>query len=395
MQVPSPVIPQALNDSAARFAELRQAIHAHPELGTEVPRTSALVASQLREWGYEVHQVGGHGLVARLRAGSSGRSLGLRADMDALPMQERTGLPYASTIAGRMHACGHDGHTATLMAAAEYLAATRHFDGTLNLIFQPDEEGMTGAVAMLADGLFERFPCDAIFALHNGPGIPVGQAIVQSGPMGGSSDHVTITFRGVGGHGAMPERTADPTLALGLTIVALQGIVARNLAAAESGVISIGKIVAGTTYNIIPQTATLELSVRAGSPDVRARLEKRIREVAHHEAAACGLSAEIDYKPLVPSVFNTPDETAMARKAVASVLGEAGILDGFPRHLGSEDFAWMLEKCPGCYFVLGNGTGKWSGCSVHNEGYDFNDELIPLGAACWVALTEQFLSVQP
>lgn len=385
-------IPLALTESTERFAELRHRIHAHPELGADVPRTAEMAATLLREWGYSVHTVGGHGLVAQLKVGNGTRTIGIRADMDALPLQERTGLPYASQVAGRMHACGHDGHTATLLAAAEYLAATRHFDGTLNLIFQPDEEGMTGALAMMNDGLFERFPCDAIYAFHNAPGLPVGMAVVQSGPMGGSSDRATITFRGKGGHGAMPHRATDPTLALASTVVALQGIVARNVAPVDAAVISVGEMQAGSTYNIIPETATLKLSVRATVAEVRDLLETRIREVVTHQAASCGVTADIAYERLAPAICNTVEETAIARQAVASVLGSDKVIQVPPSmQMGSEDFAWMLERMPGCYFALGNGTGEWVGCSVHNDGYDFNDQLIPLGAACWVALAEGYL----
>lgn len=386
-------IPAAISSAASRFAELRHRIHAHPELGADVPRTAAMVAGLLREWGYDVHTgIGGHGIVAQLKVGNGPRRIGIRADMDALPLQERTGLPYASEVPGRMHACGHDGHTATLLAAAEYLAATRNFDGTLNLIFQPDEEGMTGALSMMEDGLFERFPCDAIYAFHNAPGLPVGMAVVQPGAQGGSSDRVTVTFRGKGGHGAIPNRAADPTLALAHTVVALQGIIARNVAPVDAGVISVGQIEAGTTYNIIPETATLKLSVRATLPEVRKLLEERIRAVVTHQAASAGVEAEIDYQHLVPAIRNTPAEAAIAREAVASVLGNDKVIQVPPStQMGSEDFAWMLEKVPGCYFVLGNGTGEWVGCSVHNDGYDFNDALIPLGAACWVALAEGYL----
>jgi len=386
-------VSSALADAAERFSRLRQDIHAHPELGADVPRTAGIVANLLREWGYDVYTgIGGHGIVAQLKVGDGKRSIGMRADMDALPLQERTGLPYASQIPGHMHACGHDGHTATLLAAAEYLATTRQFDGTLNLIFQPDEEGMTGALSMMEDGLFDRFPCDAIYAYHNAPGLPVGKAVVQPGPQGGSSDRVTVTFRGKGGHGAIPHRATDPTLALALTVVALQGIVSRNVAPVDAGVISVGQIEAGTTYNIIPEFATLKLSVRATVPAVRELLEQRIREVVTYQAASCGVTAEIEYQHLVPAICNAQTEAAIARAAVASVLGADKVIQVPPStQMGSEDFAWMLEKVPGCYFVLGNGTGQWVGCSVHNDGYDFNDALIPLGAACWVALVQGYL----
>ena len=392
----SPSIPQALHAGADRFAELRHRIHANPELGADVPHTSQLVAGLLREWGYDVHSVGGHGLVGQLKVGNGTRTIGLRADMDALPMQERTGLPYASQVAGRMHACGHDGHTATLLAAAEHLAATRNFNGTLNLIFQPDEEGLAGAVAMMEDGLFERFPCDGIYAFHNAPGLPLGVAVVQSGPLGGSSDRVTVTFSGRGGHGAMPNLAVDPTLALASTVVALQGIVSRNVAPVDAAVISVGQMQAGTTHNIIPETAMLKLSVRATKPEVRELLETRIREVITHQAASYGVRAEIVYERLVPAICNTPEQTAIARRAVASVLGDERVIQVPPSsQMGSEDFAWMLEKRPGCYFALGNGLGgQWVGCSLHNDGYDFNDKLIPIGAACWVALVEDQLRAE-
>ncbi|MBN3854899.1 amidohydrolase [Paraburkholderia sp. Ac-20340] len=386
-------LPAPLLASAERFAALRRRLHAHPEIGAQVPDTAALVAGLLREWGYDVHTgIGGDGIVAQLKIGNGTRRLGLRADMDALPMQERTGLPWQSTIAGRMHACGHDGHTVTLLAAAEHLAATRDFDGTLNLIFQPDEEGLSGAAEMMRDGLFTRFPCDAIFAFHNAPGLLLGKAVVQAGPLGGSSDRVTVTFRGKGGHGAMPHRATDPTLALCISVVALQGIVSRNLAPADAGVISVGEISSGSTYNIIPETATLKLTVRAATAAVRDLLETRIRTVIASQAAACGVEVDIAYDRLVPAIHNTADEAAVARAAVAGILGEAQVISVAPgTHLGSEDFAWMLEQVPGCYFSLGNGQGEWHGCSLHNDGYDFNDALIPIGAACWISLVQSYL----
>ncbi|CAG2150550.1 Hippurate hydrolase [Cupriavidus yeoncheonensis] len=387
-------IPAALHEAAQRFAQVRQRIHARPELGAEVGNTSELVAGLLKQWGYSVHAVGGRGLVGQLKVGDGTRGIGLRADMDALPLQERTGLPYASEIPGRMHACGHDGHTATLLAAAEYLASTRNFTGTLNLIFQPDEEGLTGALAMMADGLFERFPCDGVYAFHNAPGLPLGAAVVQDGPLGGSSDRVTVTFRGRGGHGAMPDLAVDPTLAMSATVLALQGIVSRNVAPVDAAVISVGEMHAGTTYNIIPETATLRLSVRATRPEVRELLERRIREVIAHQAASYGVQAEVGYERMVPAIRNSAREAGIARDAVASVVGSERVIRVPPSsQMGSEDFAWMLEKMPGCYFALGNGMAgqAWVGCSLHNDGYDFNDRLIPIGAACWVALAEQYL----
>ncbi|WP_449432994.1 M20 aminoacylase family protein [Pseudomonas putida] len=382
-----------LQNSAADFARIRQDIHRAPELGGDTPRTSALVAEMLGGWGYEVHTgVGGHGVVGVLRRGNGKRSLGIRADMDALPILEKNGLPWASQHPGRMHACGHDGHTATLLAAAEQLARSASFDGTLNLIFQPDEEGLAGAKLMIEDDLFTRFPCDAVYAYHNMPGLAVGQAVVQSGGFMASSERVTITLNGRGGHGAMPERAIDPVPALGAIIGALQTVVSRNLAADDAAVITVGTVHAGSAYNIIPQTACLQVSVRTATPRIRELVERRIRAIVAGQAASYGVSAEIDYQLLAPVLVNSEAETERLRAVVESVLGVENVLKQMPvRLMGSEDFAWMLNARPGCYFVLGNGHGEFTGCSVHNDHYDFNDSVIPLGAACWVALAQGYL----
>lgn len=375
------------------FTRIRRDIHAHPELGAEVERTADLVAGLLREWGYETHTgIGGQGVVGVLRNGSGHRRIGLRADMDALPMQEHTGLPHASTIDGRMHACGHDGHTAILLAAACHLAQNRNFDGTLVLIFQPDEEGLSGAKAMIEDGLFERFPCDAVYALHNMPGKEAGNGVVRPGVFMASSDRVTIRLQGKGGHAAMPHLSQDPTVALAGIIMALQTIVSRNLSPQEAGVVSIGRVQAGTTSNVIPDQALLELSVRALTPESRTLLETRIHEIAQGQASAYGVEASVEYHRLVPPLQNSDAESALMHQCVAEVLGEDRVESREARPLmGSEDFAWMLAEKPGCYFLLANGVGEWVGCSVHNPHYDFNDRLIPLGAACWVRLVERYL----
>lgn len=376
------------------FIKIRRDIHAHPELGGDTQRTAALVAEMLSSWGYEVHrQIGGHGVVGVLKKGDGQRSLGIRADMDALPIVEKNGLPWASRHEGRMHACGHDGHTATLLAAAEQLSRSIEFDGTLNLIFQPDEEGLAGAQQMLNDGLFRRFPCDAVYAYHNLPGLPVGQAVVSAGGFMASSERVTISLTGRGGHGAMPERAVDPTPALACLINALQTIVSRNLAADEAAVISVGSIQAGTAYNIIPETAQLQLSVRTTTPQIRERVERRIREIVGGQCAAFGVSADVNYRLLAPVLVNSSEESARMLDVARKVLGEANVFQSLPaRVMASEDFAWMLEERPGCYFVLGNGLGEFNGCSVHNDHYDFNDELITLGAACWVELVKGYLA---
>ncbi|MBJ2239797.1 amidohydrolase [Pseudomonas sp. MF6768] len=382
-----------LQDSTERFVTIRRDIHAQPELGQNTQDTAALVIGLLESWGYAVHSgIGGCGVVGVLRRGNSSKSLGLRADMDALPIVERNGLPWASRREGVMHACGHDGHTATLLAAAEQLALHSEFDGTVNLIFQPDEEGLTGAKAMMDDDLFRRFPCDAVYAFHNMPGFPVGHAIIKNGGVMASSERVCITLTGRGGHGAMPERSIDPVPALAGVISALQTVVSRNIGVNDSAVISIGKVQAGTAVNIIPETAMLELSVRTLDPRVRAFVEQRIREIVQGQAASFGVTAHIDYQLLAPVLVNTPVETQHMLEAAKRALGPANVMEQVSlKAMGSEDFAWMLHEVPGCYFGLGNGLGEFNGCSVHNDHYDFNDELIPLGAACWVALVEGYL----
>ena len=387
-------IKQQLQNSTERFALIRRDIHSFPELGGETLRTAELVAEMLGGWGYEVHtQVGGNGVVGVLRRGNSQRSLGIRADMDALPILEKNGLPWASQHPGRMHACGHDGHTTTLLAAAEHLAQCSEFDGTLNLIFQPDEEGLAGAKQMIDDDLFGRFPCDAVYAFHNKPGLPVGKAVVQVGGFMASSERVTITLTGRGGHGAMPERAIDPIPALASIISSLQTVVSRNLATDDAAVISVGVVQAGSVYNIIPETAKMLVSVRTATPEIRDRVERRIREIVEGQAASFGVKADIDYQLLAPVLVNSAAETERMRAAAKKVLGSENVLDKMPmRLMGSEDFAWMLQVRPGCYFMLGNGTGEFTGCSVHNDHYDFNDEITPLGAACWVALVEEYLS---
>jgi hippurate hydrolase len=371
------------------FIDIRRQIHANPELGAEVADTAALVAGLLREWGYDVHTgIGGHGVVGQLKRGDGQRTLGIRADMDALPIVETTGLPYASRVPGKMHACGHDGHTAILLAAAKHLATHATFNGTLNLIFQPDEENLSGARRMIEDGLFERFPCDAVYALHNGPGVPVGQIVVKTGPVTAASDVATVTLDGVGGHGAMPEQSRDPIVAAGALIMALQTIVSRNLAAREVGVVSIGAIHGGATHNVIPASVKLLLNMRSTTNEVRERIETRIRDIVTLQAQAFGVDATIDYQRLVPVVMNAEGPSEAARQVAAQLVGEDNVLTDTPGMIGSEDFAWMSQVVPGCYVVLGNGVGEWGGCMCHNPKYEFNDKIISLGASFWVRLVE-------
>ncbi|MEK1906344.1 MAG: M20 aminoacylase family protein [Pseudomonas sp.] len=375
------------------FASIRRQIHQHPELGFEEHRTSELVAGYLRQWGYEVHEgVGGTGVVGVLQSGSGSRSIGIRADMDALPIHEESGVAYCSQHAGKMHACGHDGHTAILLCAARYLAETRRFDGTLHLIFQPAEETLGGAKRMIEDGLFERFPCDAVYALHNMPGLPVGMFVTQAGAMSASSDVATIKLIGVGGHGAMPHKTKDPVVAAAELVLALQTIVARNVPAGEVGVVTVGAIHAGEAPNVIPDVATLKLSVRSTNPDIRKLLRQRISAIAQGVAQTHDLGMELDYDDRIGVLLNTPAETALLQDVARELVGEQAVLTSVPTgYLGSEDFASMLEVRPGCYIVTGNGNSGPSGCMVHNPGYDFNDQAIPFGASLWARLVETYL----
>lgn len=378
---------------AETFVGIRRQIHANPELGFEVGGTARLVAECLQSWGYEVHTgIGRTGVVGQLKVGTGTKRLGIRADMDALPIVEATGLPYASKVAGKMHACGHDGHTAILLAAAKALADSRCFDGTLNVIFQPDEENLCGAKAMIEDGLFERFPCDTVFGLHNMPGVPAGTFRVLAGPVSLSSDVADVTLRGVGGHGAMPHRARDPIAAAAAIVTALQTVVARNVAPDDTAVVSVGFIQGGATHNVIPELVKLGLNVRAARPETRALVEERIREIIALTAQAHGVHADIDYRQLTPPMVNADGPTGLMQEICAELVGTENVVTHPPKGLnGSEDFAWMLNAVPGCYVILGNGEGEFGGCMVHNPGYDFNDEVLPLGAACWVRLAQRFL----
>jgi hippurate hydrolase len=382
-----------LTGAAGPFRQLRRDIHANPELGFEVGRTASLVADRLRAWGYEVVTgVGGSGVVGTLRNGGN-RSIGLRADMDALPLQEGTGLPWASRVDGRMHACGHDGHTAILLCAAEHLARTRSFNGTVNLIFQPDEENLCGAKAMIDDGLFDRFPCDAVFGLHNGPGIAFGEALAVPGLMLCACDRATITIQGVGAHGAQPHKSRDPVVATAAMVMALQTVAARNVDPDQFCVVTVGAMNAGAGHNVIPETGVLKVDIRFKDPEVGATIKERIRTIIEGQAMAYGVSAHIDYDHRVPVVHNHAEETALAHDVFRELVGPDKVRSVLPRQgTGSEDFAWMLQVRPGCYVLLGNGEGEWHGCHVHNPGYDFNDDCIPLGAAYWVRLVERYLS---
>lgn len=384
----------ALAARVGEFIQLRRDIHRRPELAFEEHQTAELVAAKLTAWGYAVHRgLGGTGVVGTLQRGKGTRSLGLRADMDALPIQEQTGLAWASDIPGRMHACGHDGHTAMLLAAAQALARDTDFTGTLHLIFQPAEEGGGGALRMMQDGLFTRFPCDAVFAMHNMPGVPAGHLVFRDGPAMASSDYVTIHLHGTGGHGAMPHRAADPLVAAASIVMALQTVVSRNVDPLDAAVVTVGAIHAGQANNVIPATATLELSVRALTPQVRTLLEQRIKALVAAQAEGFGVRAEVVWKPGYCVLVNTVKETNFARQVAVNTFGADRVTLHGPALTGSEDFAFMLEQVPGSYFLIGNGDGASAGaCMVHNPGYDFNDDNILVGASYWVNLVKAFFA---
>ncbi len=380
------------DDLTAELIETRRHLHAHPELSFEEHETAAYVADRLERWGYEVtRNVGGLGVVGRLRQGTGGRSIAIRADMDALPIMEATGLPYASTAAGKMHACGHDGHTTMLLGAAEYLARTRHFNGTVNLIFQPAEEAGkgSGAQAMIKDGLFDRFPCDAIFGLHNHPGAPAGTFLMRPGPLMAASDTATITIVGRGGHASRPHLTVDPIVVAANMVMALQTVVSRNVNPIETAVVTVGTIHGGTASNVIPETAEIVASIRSFSPEVRDLLERRVRGIATSIAEAHGASVSIDYERGYPVVINSDKETAFAIDVLKELVGDdkVGVCPMIP---GSEDFAYFLEHKPGCFLRLGNGENS---PILHSSKYDFNDDSLTTGAAMWARLTERFLSL--
>ena len=389
---------QALRARAGEFISLRRDIHRHPELAFEEHRTAALVADKLEGWGYTVHRgIGGTGVVGTLVRGRGPRRLGIRADMDALPIDEASGAAWTSVHAGVMHACGHDGHTAMLLAAARHLAEQGSFDGTLHLIFQPAEEGGGGALRMMADGLFERFPCDAVFAMHNMPGIEQGCFVLREGAAMASSDYATVTITGTGGHGAMPHRAADPIVAAASIVMALQTIVSRNIDPLQAAVVTVGALHGGKANNVIPASATLELSVRALDRAVRATIERRVKALVAAQAESFDVQAQIDWRPGYAVLVNTPAETAFARAVATELVGADQVtLQGSPL-TGSEDFAFMLERVPGSYLLIGNGTGEGQGeggCMVHNPGYDFNDHNIGIGSAYWVLLAERFLMTE-
>ncbi|MFT4013505.1 MAG: M20 aminoacylase family protein [Paracoccus sp. (in: a-proteobacteria)] len=366
---------------------IRRDIHAHPELGLEEHRTSALVARKLEDLGFEVARgIGRTGLVGTLRRPGSNRTVGLRADMDALPMTEQTGLPHASTQPGRMHACGHDGHTAMLLGAAWRLANDPDFKGTAHLIFQPAEENEGGGEMMVKDGLFQRFPCDRIYAMHNRPGAPVGHVQLRAGATSAAIDAVTVTVRGRGGHGARPEETIDPIVAGAAIVMALQSIVGRNVSPHAPAVVTVGAFQSGTVCNIIPDTARLEISMRSTDPTLRAELRERVQRICRSQAESFGASVQFQWLTGYPATINDPEATQDAARAARDLFGPEAVSEMAHPMMGSEDFSFLLEQVPGAYVNIGNGDSS----GLHTTTYDFNDALLTPGSAYFHRLVRQF-----
>jgi len=393
------LIPRLL-EIAPEIAAIRRDIHAHPELRFEEARTSALVADLLEKWGYRLTRgLGGTGIVGSLSNGSSQRSVGLRADMDALPLQEHNTFAHTSRHAGKMHACGHDGHTAMLLAAAQYLAETREFDGTVHLIFQPAEEGGAGAKRMIDDGLFERCPCDAVFGMHNWPGIPVGSFGLRAGPMMASSNEFEITVTGKGAHAAMPNLGVDSILIACQIAQGLQLLISREKKPIDTAVISITQIHAGDAFNVIPNEAVLRGTVRTFTIEVLDQIEAGMKRVAENIASAFNAQIKFEFHRNYPPTVNHPDETVFAASVMDGIVGADNVIRDREPTMGAEDFAFMLLERPGAYVFIGNGDGAHRDaghglgpCMLHNPSYDFNDALIPLGATYWARLAQTWLA---
>lgn len=374
------------------MAGWRQQIHAHPELGFEEYRTADLVAGKLESFGVDVHRgMAGTGVVGTLRAGRSRRAIGLRADMDALPMAEANDFPHRSRVDGCMHACGHDGHTTMLLGAARYLAEHQQFDGSVHFIFQPAEEGLGGGDAMVREGLFERFPVQAVYGMHNWPGIPEGSFAVRPGPMMASADFFELTVTGSGCHAAMPHLGQDPVVAAAQLVGALQNIPARYLSATDPVVVSVTRIHGGSADNVIPDQVVLGGTVRALSVAARDAVEPAMRRVAQGICSAAGTQFELSYRRAFPVTVNHPEETQIAAAVAGELVGDEQVLGDRPPSMGAEDFAFMLEACPGAYVWIGNGPGD-GGRVLHSPNYDFNDNILPLGAAYWVGLVQKTLA---
>ncbi len=391
---------EGILDIQAEIQAIRRDIHAHPELRYEEHRTAQLVADCLSRWGYAVTPgIGGTGLVGTLKRGTSPRSLGLRADMDALPVQESNRFAHASKHPGKMHACGHDGHTAMLLAAARHISAHPSFDGTLHLIFQPAEEGGAGAKRMIAEGLFDRFPCDEVYGMHNWPGMKVGQFGLTAGPMMASSNEFHVTIEGRSAHAALPHNGVDPVLVATHLVQALQSILTRNKKPIDAAVLSVTQIEAGEAVNVIPDRAMIHGTVRTFSIEVLDLIETRMRALVEQLPVAFGATGTLEFIRNYPPTINHPAQTAYALGIAQDIVGEANVIHPIEPTMGAEDFSFMLLERPGCYLFIGNGMGEHRAnghgmgpCMLHNSSYDFNDELIPIGATFWARLVERFLA---
>ena len=389
----------SLVTQAAALTAIRRDIHAHPELCFEENRTADMVAAKLTEWGIPVHRgLGTTGVVGIVKNGTSSRAVGLRADMDALPIQEFNTFKHASQHPGKMHACGHDGHVAMLLAAAQHLAKHRNFDGTVYLIFQPAEEGGGGAREMIKDGLFDKFPMEAVFGMHNWPGEQVGKFAVSPGPVMASTAEFKITIRGKGSHAALPHNGIDPVPVACQMVQAFQTIISRNMKPIDAGVISVTMIHAGEATNVVPDSCELQGTVRAFREEVQDLIERRMQQVAEHVCAAHEAKCEFEFRRNYPATVNSAAEAEFARGVMASIVGPDNVMVQEPT-MGAEDFAFMLQAKPGAYCFIANGDGAHremghgaGPCMLHNPSYDFNDDLIPLGATYWVKLAEEWLA---
>jgi amidohydrolase len=385
------VLNAGIDDLLPALARLRQDLHAHPELAFAEHRTAGIVANALRELGLEVHErIGGTGVVGVLRSGSGARSIGLRADMDALPIMEAGDRPYASRMPGVHHGCGHDGHTAILIGAARHLARTRRFEGTVHFIFQPAEEGRGGARAMIEDGLFERFSCDAVYALHNWPDLPLGSASTRTGPIMAAADRFDIVVRGRGGHAAQPHRTPDAVLAASELVCQLNTIVSRRVPPTQSAVLSVTRIAGGQSHNVLPAAVELTGTVRTFDPQVQDTIESAVRAMAAGVAQSSGTAIEVDYVRYYPATVNTARESEVALAAARDAGMNASVAQG--PAFTSEDFGFMLRAKPGAYLWLGQGRGSGArDASLHDPSYDFNDGALAAGVAWFVALVHREL----
>ena len=385
-----PILPEVM-ENLDELTQIRHDIHAHPELGFEEERTADIVAAKLKEYGCEVHRgLATTGVVGTIRRGNSLRAIGLRADMDCLPMQELNEFGHRSTHDGKMHACGHDGHTTMLLGAAKYLAKTRHFDGTVHFIFQPGEEGHGGGRVMVQQGLFEKFPCDAVFAMHNRPGMPVGSMGTRPGALLAATDRFEIKVTGKGTHAAHPHSGNDPFIIASHVVLALQTIPGRNVDPVDSCVVSVGFMRGGSAFNVIPDEVTIGGTVRTFRTDTQDLIERRIGEVVRGTAAAFGGEATLEYRRGYPPTINHEDETYFAADVAAEVCGDTNVSRTVPPTLGGEDFSYMLQAVPGAMLWLGNGPGD-GGCFLHNAKYDFNDTALPYGVSFFIRLAERFL----